>query len=1174
MRILAWNSASFTLKRDLFQLFLRTQRRIDIIVINEAWIRPGYDERQLSLEGYTHHIFPHASGFSGLLVYVREGVAHSPIRELTPNLQSHSMVRWLQFRVPTLETPMLLAATYLWPGTPPADMDLFEQSVVAAQHYGIPVLVLGDLNARHREWDSDSNAQGDQLVGIMERLELTNINAVRAPGQTTHPQSGSVIDLALASHPGLVHSLSVTPQQYLPSDHCAICIDLAAPAPPPSRAPDHEKWDKENADWETFTEMLESVLLAWMEVWSESLRVIPGARVERETAMQVLNNAWHHLLAQILHVAEIAVGKKYVRTGAKHWFSDPEVQAAHTAWIEARSQFLQDRSEPNVLTYNTARRFLRATVRLAMRESTRVHVERLLQSPHARRLWSYISRGEGNNNPPLVIPTPGGPAGPDGVEPLSTLPHDEQESLENLARFFSRIFSADAPGSREAETERMVNDFMAGAHDEEEDAVLDAPFTIENMRASLAKVRAKSATDPQGLDPSFFKHAPPILAEALLLLFNFSYVHAVLASEWLLAEGLPLFKGKGASPMDSDAYRIISLTSLVARVFERLPEQRTYAFLDGRGFFHRHQFGFRRGHSTYDALFTLLQMVYEAHHLGHPLPVVFLDIKKAFDRVWHEGLLYKLHRAGIRGRMWRWFRAFLTGRRFRLRHRGLWSEWYQITCSTPQGTVLGPLFFLIYINDVPEGLSVAVPRVGLPPRIVESGRVILQADDDLSSAYPPRRLREALPALQNVLDLHSQWAHRWGLHFSIAKTVALLFNLSGRDYSEELEAFGPLRVEGAEVAWRSSVVYIGMALDDRLRWGPQFERVLQKLQRAAYALSRLTHPSMGIPPALVRNLVLAYLYSRLAYGLPFWVPNVSQLRRLTATIVGPLRMALGLPRQASHQSILVEFSLPRVEVYQDYLLLRMLDRWLNRLPLNHAVRFPVRLHIVNGGQLTRNGMLSRLPLRARRAWAQLPVRDVVRVGLPAYPRAEPYPFVMHMRVAAAQWGVPRSFATHHFSDLSILRHRMAVQRSFAAWQRERAGHPTYVDRFRQTACVPAYLARGQPADTAVRARLRFNLARLNQSLHRRNLAPNPFCPHCIGHRETPEHVLLECPAYDRMRTAFMEEVARLTAPGPPPPLSLELLLNPTARLCRGLSLDDLLRVTAAFLHRVQEERGF
>jgi hypothetical protein len=213
------------------------------------------------------------------------------------------------------------------------------------------------------------------------------------------------------------------------------------------------------------------------------------------------------------------------------------------------------------------------------------------------------------------------------------------------------------------------------------------PVFARKALTDLLDSRRPTAPGPDHIPILFLRYGGSTLHSALLSLFNYSWVHGVLPLDWRSSHVKPLYKGKGLRT-DPINLRPVALTSCVVRVMECLILDRLSPYAESHHLLSPQQFGFRKGRSTYDAVFVLTEWIKEqlCDKGGGPVPVAFLDLVKAYDRIWQEGLLYRLAHVGITGRAWCWIAGFLKGRRFRVVAGSLCSQWRQILASVPQGT--------------------------------------------------------------------------------------------------------------------------------------------------------------------------------------------------------------------------------------------------------------------------------------------------------------------------------------------------------------------------------------------------------------------------------------------------------------------------------------------------------
>ena len=208
------------------------------------------------------------------------------------------------------------------------------------------------------------------------------------------------------------------------------------------------------------------------------------------------------------------------------------------------------------------------------------------------------------------------------------------------------------------------------------------------------------------------------------------------------------------------------------------------------------QSGFIPGDSTVNQLAHLYHLFSEALDKKKDIRIVFCDISKAFDRVWHKGLLYKLENIGIRGPLLQWFKNYLSNRQQRVIINGNESSWGDILAGVPQGSVLGPLLFLVYINDICTDIN---------------SEIRLFADDTTIFIFVDNP-EESAVIINNDLAKMSEWAKKWLVNFSPSKTKALLISSKN-----DAAVHPPLVFDGTILEEISNHKHLGLTLQDDLQ---------------------------------------------------------------------------------------------------------------------------------------------------------------------------------------------------------------------------------------------------------------------------------------------------------------------------------------------------------------------
>ena len=440
-------------------------------------------------------------------------------------------------------------------------------------------------------------------------------------------------------------------------------------------------------------------------------------------------------------------------------------------------------------------------------------------------------------------------------DPTISLIHNNETISEpaSVATAFNNYFVSISAELDKAipQVPETVNDFCSPSCS---NSFFFAPCTEPEINSIIKSISNSKSVGHDQICSEIVKQVAPQLTPALVEIINLSLTCGQFPDKLKIAKVISIYKS--GSKTDVSNYRPISILPVVSKIFERVAFTRLYSFLEKNNILHNCQYGFRPGRSTEDATLRFVQDVSKAFENNHYTRAVFLDLKKAFDTVYHEQLLSKLSHCGIRGEANKWFQSYLANRKQYVEIKEALSDNKLITCGVPQGSILGPLLFLIYINELPA---------------ISNLLTILFADDTTLYLSGPN-LQQLEKTVNAELQKISQWLSLNRLSLNIAKSNFMVLRVRQKPY-----IYSPsIIINSNNLKEVSHATFLGLNIDTHLNWNVHVNYIASKIAKSVGILHKL---KVLLPSKCLLQLYYALIQPYLNYCTLAWM-NLSKTNKL------------------------------------------------------------------------------------------------------------------------------------------------------------------------------------------------------------------------------------------------------------------------------------------------------
>ena len=774
----------------------------DIITATETYLKPKHQSSNYKINGYSGPFRldrqPQRSG--GIMAWTKTSMITARRRDLEANLVE---IMWLEVKAG--KTKFLLAVCYRQPNGDytPHFWEGLETSLELAKRQGIKEIILtGDFNA-----DIGANeTEGKILDRFLAKHNL--FQHVDKPTRTD-PVSGrkSILDLIITNHRATVLSTAVSDRLHL-NDHNTISALLQFKLPK-QKAYTRRMWDYAKAD---FNSLRASLAIAnW------------DACFQTDSIDQAVEN-WNAILmdAAYTHIPNKMVT---VRPNDHPWFKG-NLRRLKRDKNRKHREYLRSGSQEALDDYRKARNTYFIDIRKAQFEYEGTRYQSLAtEAGSCPKKWWRLAKEMLGMSQTSQIPA---------ILVDDTVVTDDKEKAEAFNKTYLESATLDDDGKEPPPVPEVGHNLLS-----------ELQITHDDVNKALLSLKPDKAFGPDGISPRILKEARPVIVASLCRLFNMSLFLEVFPALWKKANVCPIYKK--AEDYITTNYRPVSLLSILAKVFERVVFKHLFKYFKDNFLINMWQSGFLPGCSTVTQLVEMYNVFCQAVSDGKEIRITFLDISKAFDRVWHKGLMFKLARAGISGKLLSWLEDYLHDRVQRVVINGQYSKWGSIKSGVPQGSVLGPLLFLVYINDIVH--------------VVKHCKIRLFADDTCLFIKIDNP-EDAARLMNEDLESINQWSNDWLVKFSAPKTKEMLITKK-----RDNVAHPPIVLNGTMVDTVKSHKHLGIILKDDLKWD---KHVVEMTNKAKKRLAVMNALKFKLDRRSLETMYMAFVRPILEYGDVIW----------------------------------------------------------------------------------------------------------------------------------------------------------------------------------------------------------------------------------------------------------------------------------------------------------------
>ena len=710
------------------------------------------------------------------------------------------------------------------------------------------LIILGDFNYPQINWKEETCAMKEDHPAtkfLHATQESFLIQLQLEPTRIRDGQTPTLDDLVFTNRDDTINEITRI-GALGKSDHCSLLLSLKLKAPPTRK---QERYNYSKADFDKIRQKLDET------DWKKEL---DGKNTEDQ---------WQTFLRIVHDTKKLFVPK--TRVGApprKPWLDNVTLELVRQKHRQYR-HWLRTKNDNDYSSYLKARNKAKRACRKAKARYERDIAEQA--KVNNKPFWAYVKAKTGTRT---------------GIADLrredGTIASTDKEKADVLNQFFQSVYTTEPDGDTPDPPNYNINSKLS-----------DFEINEQEVKKLLKGLKVSKASGLDGIPAILLVEAADQLTFPITSIFRKSLEEGQIPSDWRQANIIPIFKkGSKCSPNN---YRPVSLTSILCKVMETLVKTKVLNHMTENQLICEEQHGFTPGRSCSTQLLDTLDFWTNVLDEGGNLDAVYMDFKKAFDSVPHRRLLSKIEALGITGRVHAWITDFLKDRTQIVSVNGAASSEGKVTSGIPQGSVLGPLLFVAYINDLPRNAK---------------NNVRIFADD--TKLFAKSDTKEERDSLQKDLDSLCEWSDTWLLRFHPQKCSVMRLGNKPVEHTYTMKSTTDNQTNRHVLAETEVEKDLGVFVDKRLN----FQRhVSQATAKANRTLGIMRRTFDHLTDKTFIQLYKSMIRPMLEYGHSVWSPDQKTLQREVENVQKRATKLIGRLKNSPYQERLRELKLPSLQ---------------------------------------------------------------------------------------------------------------------------------------------------------------------------------------------------------------------------------------------------------------------